>query len=117
MRHRVEGKKFGRTKGPRDLMLRNLATSVILYERVKTTLPKAKAVRSLVERLIARGKGGDLSARRYISQSLLHKNAVEKILREFPELYKQRSSGFTRIVKLSEREGDGAQVCFLELVK
>jgi len=117
MRHRVEGKKFGRTKGPRELMLRNLATSVILYERVKTTLPKAKTARMLVERLVARGKKADLGARRYLMRFLLDKNAVEKILREFPQTYQTRQSGFTRIIKLGERAGDGAQVCFLELVK
>jgi len=98
-------------------MIRNMATSVILYERVKTTLPKAKETRKLVERLISRGKKADVAARRYLMRFLLHRNAVEKILREFPEMYKDRNSGFTRIVKLGERAGDGAPVCFLELIK
>jgi len=116
MRHRKTGRKFGRECDERGLMLRNLATSLILFEKIETTDAKAKEVRSLVDRLISRGKAKDLAARRYLMKYLLHKNAVEKILRELADKYATRTSGFTRIMKLGNRAGDAAPLVRMELM-
>jgi len=117
MRHKFLGRKLGRKKDQRILLLRNLATSLILYEKIDTTLAKAKEVQRLVDRLISKGKTKDLAARRYLSSKLLHKNAVEKILRELADKYAQRSSGFTRLSKIGFRAGDAAPLVRLELIK
>jgi large subunit ribosomal protein L17 len=116
MRHKVQGRKFGRTCKKRNLMLRNLATSLILYEKVETTEAKAKEVKRMVDRLISRGKAKDLTARRYLGKYLLHKNAVEKILRELADKYASRPSGFSRIMHLGNRAGDSAPLVRMELV-
>ncbi len=97
------------------MMLRNLASSVLISEKVKTTQAKAKVVRSLVEKMITTGKAGDLTARRKLIQVLPQKQAVEKAL-ELGKKYKDRNGGYTRIIKLGTRQGDGAEVVQLELV-
>jgi large subunit ribosomal protein L17 len=116
MRHRKKGRKLGRTKEPREMMLRNLACSVLVYEKVKTTEAKAKEVRPLVERTITMAKKGDLTARRRLISTLPQKNAVDKLMEILGERYKERPGGYTRIVKLGNREGDGAPVAQIELV-
>lgn len=116
MRHRNKNKILGREKAPRELMMRNLASSIILYEKVKTTKAKARAVRSLVERSITSSKAGDLNARRGLIKVLLQKNAVKKSLEVLGERYKTRPGGYTRLVKLGNRRGDGAEMVQIELV-
>jgi len=116
MRHGNTGKTLDRAKQPRELMLRNLASSVLIYEKVKTTEAKAKVVKPLVEKMITLAKVGDLNSRRHLLQVLLQKNAVKKSLEVLGERYKSRSGGYTRIVKLGPRQGDGAQMVQLELV-
>lgn len=117
MRHNKKGKIFGREKAPREAMLRNLAQSVILYEHVNTTLAKAKAVRPLVEKLITTGRSKTLNSRRALSRVLTIESAVNKILEELGPRYATRPGGYTRIIKLGQRQGDGAQIAQLQLVK
>ncbi len=116
MRHRNKTKILDRKKEPRELMLRNLASSILLYEKVKTTEAKAKAVRPLVERMITTAKKGDLNARRGLIKVLLQKNAVKKVMEVLGERYKDRKGGYTRITKLGTRQGDGAEMVQIELV-
>lgn len=117
MRHNKKGKVLGRKKGPREALLRNLAQSVILYENVNTTLAKAKAVKPLVEKLITVGKKNTLNSRRALSRVLTIESAVNKILQELGPRYASRPGGYTRIIKLGSRQGDGAEVAQLQLIK
>lgn len=116
MRHRVKGKTLGRKKEPREMMLRNLASSVLIYEKVQTTEAKAKAVKPLVEKMITVSKKGDLTARRKLIATLPQQMAVKKAMEVLGDRYKKREGGYTRIVKLGNRQGDGAKVVQLELV-
>ena len=116
MRHSNKNKILDREKQPRELMLRNLASSILIYEKVKTTQAKAKAVKPLVERMITSAKKGDLNARRGLIKVLLQKNAIKKSMEVLGDRYKERSGGYTRIVKLGARQGDGAQMVQIELV-
>lgn len=116
MRHRNTGKILDRKKGPRAALLRNLATSIILFEKVKTTKAKAKAVRPLVERLITKGRPGTVTARRMLVASLYGENAAKKIIEVLSPRYKDRKGGYTRITNLKRREGDGAEIVQIELV-
>jgi len=116
MRHRNKKKTLDRKKAPRELMLRNLASSILLYEHVKTTKAKAAVVRPLVERSITAAKVGDLNARRGLIKVLLQKNAVKKAMEVLGVRYKNRPGGYTRIVKLGARRGDGAEMVQIELV-
>ena len=116
MRHRNKNKILDRKKGPRELMLRNLASSILLYEKVKTTRAKAAAVRPLVEKMITSSKAGDLNARRGLIKVLLQKNAVKKTLEVLGVRYKTRPGGYTRVIKLGTRAGDGAEMVQIELV-
>lgn len=117
MRHRRIGKTLDRNSAARRALLRSLATSVVLYEHVNTTLAKAKAVRPLVERLITRGRIKTLVSRRALLKDLLSENAVNKILEELGPRYATRPGGYTRILKLGARKGDGAEVAQIQLVK
>ena len=116
MRHRNKNKILDRKKAPRELMLRNLASSILLYEKVKTTKAKAQAVRTLVEKAITSAKVGDLAARRGLLKVLLQKNAVKKSLEVLGGRYQKRVGGYTRIIKLGVRAGDGAEIVQIELV-
>lgn len=116
MRHRNKNKILDREKGPRELMLRNLASSILIYEKVKTTRAKAAAVRPLVEKMITSAKAGDLAARRGLIKVLLQKNAVKKTMDVLGARYKERPGGYTRTVKLGARAGDGAEMVQIELV-
>ncbi|MCD4705675.1 50S ribosomal protein L17 [bacterium] len=115
MRHRNKIKKLDRKKAPREMMLRNLASSVIISEKVKTTPAKAKAVKSLVEKMITVAKDGDLNARRKLIQTLPQKKAIEKAI-ELGKKYKTRKGGYTRITKIGKRQGDGAEIAQIEFV-
>jgi large subunit ribosomal protein L17 len=116
MRHRNTGKVLDRKKGPRTALLRGLASSVILYEKVKTTEAKAKAVRPLVEKLITVSKGGTVTDRRRLSSKIYGENVVSKLIEVIGPRYKSRSGGYTRITKLNPRQGDGAAMAQIELV-
>lgn len=116
MRHRKKGKILGREKGPREALLRNLAASVILYEKVQTTEAKAKAVRPLVERAITTGKMPTLASRRKLMSFFYTEHPVKKIMEVLGPRYAQRPGGYTRIVKLGHRANDAADVVQIELV-
>ncbi len=116
MRHRNKIKILDRKKQPRELMLRNLASSIIIFEKVKTTEAKAKVVKSFVERLITTSKKGDLTARRQLIEKLPQKMAVKKLMEVVGPKYKERKGGYTRIIKLGNRQGDGAKIVQIELV-
>ncbi len=116
MRHRNKNKILDRKKEPRELMLRNLASSILLYEKVKTTKAKAQAVRPLVEKMITIAKVGDLNSRRSLIKVLLQKNSIKKAMEVLGARYKDRSGGYTRITKLGVRQGDGAEMVQIELV-
>lgn len=117
MRHRVQKKRLNRKKAPRELLIRNMATSVILYDAVKTTKAKAKLVGPLVERLITAVKKNDAKTGiRYINKYLLDKNASRKLTQEVVKKYVDRDSGYTRMTDLGPRAGDNAPMVKLELV-
>jgi large subunit ribosomal protein L17 len=117
MPHRTSGRKLSRTHAHRVAMLGNLAVSVIRYERVKTTEAKAKEVRGIIDGLITLAKRGDLHARRQLVSKMPHEPLiVDKLVGELATKYADRSSGFTRIVKLGQRPGDAAAMVQIELV-
>lgn len=116
MRHRKKGKILDRKKEPRELMLRNLASSVLIYERVKTTQAKAKAVKPLVEKMITIAKSDNLTARRKLLEFLPQKMAVKKSLEVLGKRYENREGGYIRIINLGARSGDGAKIVLIELV-
>jgi large subunit ribosomal protein L17 len=116
MRHRKAGFKLGRNTSHRRALLRNLATSVILEERVETTLSKAKAVRPQVEKMITLGKRGDLAARRLALGYLMTREAVDKLFDTIAPRMGDRNGGYLRIVRGGFRRGDGGEIAFLELL-
>ena len=116
MRHRNTTKTLGRSMTARKALLRDLATSVIVYEKIKTTDTKAKSLRPVVERLITRAKKGDLAARRYLLSYFPTEQPVNKLLEVLGPRYKDRKGGYTRIIKLGVRQGDGAPMAQIELV-
>ena len=116
MRHRNKGTILSRKKAPREALLRNLAASVILYEKVKTTEAKAKAVRSVVERSITAGKTPTLATRRKLMKVFYTEHPINKLFEVLGPRYKERPGGYTRIVKLGPRRNDGAERVQLELV-
>lgn len=116
MRHGKTTKIFGRKTGPKAAMIRNLATSLVLYEKISTTEPKAKYIRPYVERLITLGKKNNLFARRRLLSKLYVESAVKKVLDELAPRYKDRKGGYLRIVKVGFRRGDAAKVVRIEFV-
>jgi large subunit ribosomal protein L17 len=116
MRHRVAGYRLKRDVGARKALLRNLATSVIDMERVVTTVPKAKAVKPLVEHLITLAKKDNLHARRQAAAVLMTPKSVKKLFDTLGTRFGQRAGGYTRIVRLGPRKGDGAEQAMIELV-
>ena len=116
MRHKVAGFKLKRPVDSRNSLLRNLTTSVIEKERVITTVPKAKAVRPLVEKMITLAKRDTLHARRQAAAWLRTPASVKKLFDTLGTRFGQRNGGYTRITRLGPRKGDGAEQCMLELV-
>jgi large subunit ribosomal protein L17 len=115
--HRVDGRKLGRKMGPRLALYRNLTVSVLRYERVRTTEAKAKEVQGRIEKAITLAKRGDLSARRAIVSDFPNEPlVVTKLFDEIAPKYADRTSGYTRIVKIGPRPGDNAEIVQLELV-
>lgn len=117
MRHLKAYRKLNRTSSHRSLMLRNLVTSLFEHERVETTVMKAKEARRLAERMITLGKQGTLHARRRAASVLLKKSVVKKLFDEIAPKYVNRDGGYTRILRVGYRKGDGAPLAFLELVE
>lgn len=117
MRHRRKGKTLDRNRAARKALLRNLATSLVLYEHVNTTLAKAKAVKPIVEKLITTGKNKTLVARRKLASYLTIESAVNKVLEELGPRYAQRPGGYLRIIKLGARQGDGAEIAQIQFVE
>jgi large subunit ribosomal protein L17 len=117
-------RKFGRKADHRKAMLRNLATSVIMYGKVETTEAKAKDMRSVVDELITLGKKGDLAARRQaaayirnvVADEATQKTVLQKLFDEVAPKYKDRNGGYTRVIKTGTRRGDSAPMAFIELV-
>ncbi|MBV9452581.1 MAG: 50S ribosomal protein L17 [Rubrobacter sp.] len=116
MRHAKKGRKLGRDAAHRKAMLATMASQVITHGRVKTTAPKAKEVRGLVDRLITIAKKDDLAARRQVTKILKDKSVVRKLFEDIASDLDDHSSGYTRILKLGPRPGDGAESVYLELV-
>lgn len=109
--------KAGKTSDYRKALKRNLVTDLLGYEKITTTETKAKDIRGLAEKMITLGKQGDLHSRRQALAFIYDKNVVEKVFSELSERYAQRPGGYTRIIKLGRRLGDGAPMVQLELVK
>ncbi len=116
MRHRKNKITLSRTKGARELMLRTLAADVVLHEGVVTSAAKARAVKPLVERMITRGKAGTIFARRYLAAFFPTEAPVKKIIEVLGVRYATRPGGYTRIVKLGQRQGDASERVRIELV-
>jgi large subunit ribosomal protein L17 len=116
MRHKVAGFKLKRPAASRNALLRNLMTSVIEHERIVTTVPKAKAVRPLVDKMITLAKKDTLHARRQAAAELRTPAAVKKLFEKLGTRFGQRNGGYTRITRLGPRQGDGAEQAILELV-
>ena len=116
MRHGKKGRKLGRDAQHRNLMLGTMAGQVIQHGRIKTTAPKAKEVRGLVDRLITIAKRDDLHARRQAAAVLKDKSVMRKLFEDVAPDLDDRDSGYTRILKLGPRPGDGAETVYLELV-
>ena len=114
----MEYRKLGRTNKQRKRMLSNLTRDVIMKERIETTDTRAKEVRKFVDKMITYGKKGDLVSRR-LALAFLHndKECVEKVFNDLAKRYEGRNGGYTRILKLDERRGDGALISIIELVK
>ena len=116
MRHRNYGRKLSRNTEHRRALLRNLVTSLILEERIETTVAKAKAARGIVEEMITLGKRGDLHSRRLAAAYCMTAAAVKKLFEDVAKRYTSRSGGYTRVVRTGWRKGDGADTAVLELI-
>ena len=116
MRHRKNVAKLGRNAAHRKAMLRNLATDLLRHERVTTTLSKAKAVRRVTERLVTLGKRDTLHARRHAARMIRDKDVLRKVFNELAPRYAERPGGYTRIMRLSARAGDRAEMAIIEMV-
>jgi len=116
MRHRRAGWKLGRNTEHRRALLRNLVTSLIVEERIETTLTKAKAMRPHVEKMITLGKRGDVAARRLAASYLMTRDAVDKLFDTISPRYGDRNGGYLRIVHGGFRQGDGGDIAFVELL-
>ncbi|GGB49329.1 50S ribosomal protein L17 [Virgibacillus dakarensis] len=115
-------RKLGRTTDHRMALLRNLASDLIIHERIETTEAKAKELKSVVDKMITLGKRGDLHARRQAAAFLYNQEAnedesvIQKLFGDVAERYEDRQGGYTRVLKLGERQGDGAKMAIIELV-
>lgn len=116
MRHLGGYRKLGRKSAHRRALLRNMATSLVKHERIYTTLPKAKELRSVVEKMISLGKRGDLHARRQAAAFLFDDEAVSKVFSNLAGRFKDRTGGYTRILRRGVRAGDAAEMATVELV-
>ncbi len=116
MRHRNEGRKLSRNTSHRRALLRNLVTSLLEHGRLMTTLPKAKEVRPLAEKMITLGKRDNLHARRQVHSYLLKDATAKKVFDTIAPKFADRKGGYSRIIKLGNRKGDGADLAIIELL-
>lgn len=116
MRHQSNKITLDRKTAARRSLMANMAESLVLYEKIKTTKAKAKAVRSYTERLITKAKSNNVNARRELMKVLYTENAIKKLMEELGPRYKDRNGGYTRIVLFKNRKGDGAEEVVIELV-
>ncbi len=116
MRHKISGRKLGRTTSERKSLFKNLANSLLVNEQIVSTLPKVKELRSYVDKLITLGKKGDLSNRRRAFALLRDDEVVSKLFSSLKDRYKERNGGYTRVLKLGFRKGDNAPIAVIELV-
>ena len=117
MRHRKDHRKLSRTSSHRRAVLRNLVTALFEYERIETTLAKAKETRRYAERMITFGKQGDIAARRHVAKFVMKPAVADKLFTTIAPWYTERNGGYTRILKLGHRLGDAGETAYLELVK
>lgn len=116
MRHRKNIKTLDRKTAPRKSLYRSLVTSLILHEKIKTTIAKAKAIKPVVEKMITKSKKNNLATRRELLKYLYTQNAIKKMLENIGPRYADRKGGYTRIIKTGNRQGDNAQMVIIELV-
>lgn len=117
MRHKIAGRKLGRTSAHRKAMFKNMSVSLIEHELIKTTLPKAKDLRRVIEPIITHAKNHDtVAARRLAFSRLRDRGAVQKLFAELAPRYKERPGGYVRILKCGFRNGDQAPMAYIELV-
>lgn len=117
MRHKLAGRKFNRTSAHRKAMFKNMSASLIEHELIKTTLPKAKDLRRVIEPMITHAKNNDtVAARRLAFARLRDREAVQKLFAELAPRYKERPGGYVRILKCGYRAGDQAPMAYVELV-
>lgn len=116
MRHRAKARQLSRTASHRKALLRNLAASLFRHERIVTTEAKAKELRPYAERLITLARRGDLHARRQVERRIQDKDVTHRLFAEYGKRFAARPGGYTRIVKLGHRVGDGAEVARIELL-
>lgn len=116
MRHRLSGRKLNKTSSHRSAMFSNMAVSLLQHEQIQTTLPKAKEIRPIVEKLITLGKQGGLAVHRRLISQLQDHSITAKLLGDLAERYKSRAGGYTRIIKAGFRRGDMAPMAIIELV-
>ncbi len=116
MPHQISGRHLGRNSSQRKALFRGLVTQVLQHERIETTEAKAKAVRGDVEKMITLAKRGDVHSRRLVLKTVSDKKVVEKLFDKIGPRYQDRNGGYTRIIKLGQRQGDAAEMVLLELV-
>ena len=116
MRHRMSGRKLNRTSSHRKAMFSNMLVALLTHEQITTTLPKAKELRKLADKMVTLGKRGTLHARRQAASTLQDKDAVSKLFDSLAERYKEREGGYTRVLKAGNRYGDNAPMAVIELV-
>ena len=116
MRHRRKGKKLGVNPSHRRALLANLAETLIIHKRIKTTDARAKELRRYIEPLVTKAKKGDLNSIRMIAKKIRHKNILDILLNDIAPVYDNRNGGYTRIIKLGFRDNDRASVSLIEFV-
>ena len=116
MNHRKTGRKLSRSSSHRKALLRNMVTSLLEHEQIRTTDAKAKELRGVADRMITLGKRGTLHARRQALQTIRSKDVASKLFDELADRYRERPGGYTRVIKLGQRPGDAAPMSIIELV-
>ncbi len=116
MRHRVKGRPLSRTSAHRRALLNNMAASLFTHDGIVTTVAKAKELRPFAERLITMARRGDLHARRQVERRIRHRKAADRLFKEIGPRFASRPGGYTRILKLGHRTGDGAELARIELL-
>ena len=117
MRHHNTKRKFGREKNQRNALMNSLALNLIVREKIKTTLPKAKELRPFIEKIITRAKKNDVSSRKLVVARLSNrKKEVKKVFEKIAPKYMDKTGGYTRIIKLGQRKSDGAEMAIIEFI-